>query len=123
MSHYRNRTGEEELVRGASDASLREQLPNDASVQALKKLEGKVVCSACGHKYTGKEAENENQWRRFCRHFPKLVGADSVLKATRFMTSGASGSDLTVDLWCVLCDHTGLYKFEGNPFIGEDIPF
>ena len=117
MSHYRNRTGEEELVRGASDASLREQLPNDASVQTLKKLEGKVVCSACGHKYTGKEAENE-------KLYPEVVGVSgSVLKATRFMTSGASGSDLTVVLWCVLCDHTGLYRFEGNPFIGEDIPF
>ena len=79
----------------------------------MDSLAGKVKCSGCGTGFFGNDYKTS-----------------PGIRVTRYI--GYNTPKLMVDLVCLGCEHTGLYKFGGNPLIDagfvdpaptEDIPF
>ena len=81
--------GDDKVIRDLEESLIREDIR--VVTAALK---GKVKCSAC------------------LTAFHETEGA---LAVDRFI--GYSYENLAVDLRCQVCDHTGIYTFDGNPLI------
>jgi len=76
----------------------------------LDLLAGKVVCSSCGIPFREK-------WERELAKVEQGILATNSpgIKVTRYI--GADSRNLTVDLTCNVCLHTGLYYFDDNPLL------
>ncbi len=72
----------------------------------LDALAGKVKCSACGTKF-------HDPLGSFLEAEP--LGRAPAIMVTRFI--GHDSKNLTVDLTCNNCAHTGLYHFKDNPLL------
>jgi hypothetical protein len=82
----------------------------------LNALAGKVKCSSCDTKF------HDPQCRVRAARFPlgsfleaEPLGRAPAIKVTRYI--GHDSKNLTVDLTCNNCAHTGLYYFDGNPLL------
>jgi hypothetical protein len=76
----------------------------------LDLLADKVVCSSCNTQFHGQKSLSKRDRRR-----PWLTERALTLKVTRYI--GADSRNLTVDLTCTICLHTGLYYFDDNPLL------
>ena len=76
----------------------------------LDLLAGKVKCSSCGIPFREK-------WERELAKVEQGILATNSpgIKVTRYI--GADSRNLTVDLTCNVCLHTGLYYFDDNPLL------
>lgn len=76
----------------------------------LDLLAGKVKCSSCDIPFRGK-------WERQAAKVEQGILATNSpgIKVTRYI--GADSRNLTVDLTCNVCLHTGLYYFDDNPLL------
>jgi len=88
-----------------SAARAREQV-------VLDLLAGKVKCSSCDIPFREK-------WERQAAKVEQGILATNSpgIKVTRYI--GADSRNLTVDLTCNVCLHTGLYYFDGNPLLED----
>ena len=96
-----------------------EQHPRQQIVLAA--LAGKVKCSAFDKEYRG-----HNRQTPPVGHHPLDAAPVHCIRIMRYINF--SGENLTVDLICRNCAHTGMYAFDGNPLIDaglvdDAIPF
>ena len=73
----------------------------------LGALAGKVKCSACKNEFT------QGALKRMKHNSENNAPFNVGIKVTRYI--GFDTDQLTVDLTCLWCEHTGLYEFSGNP--------
>jgi hypothetical protein len=107
-------TDDDDNLISDSDLRITQQRTEDF-LKILKLLEGKVICSACGHKYTGNEVGTKFQPKEYLKVTGLSVNG-LQLDATTTDVEADPQYKFIASLRCMLCDNTGVYIFKDNPF-------